>query len=113
MEDRMNDGVVMMDEYGVSLSEALALLRSELQEAMKASEGDRLRFAVDSVELELEMATSVTRGADGRVSLWKVVSAGGKRDSESSARHRLTLVMKPRDTSIDPAQETLVGDDMP
>lgn len=103
--------VERMNEDGVSLSQAIALLRAELQGAMMAGDGSRIRFGVDSVELELEVAVNATRSANGSLNLWKVVSAGGSREKSGSAKHRMTLVLKPRDTSLEDPDDTLIGDD--
>lgn len=107
----MDDGAVLMDEYGVSLSEAISQLRSELQEAIDAGDNARVRFAVDSINLDLEVAVNATKKADGKLSLWKVLSAGGSRERANSAKHRMTLTLKPRDTSLEQQEDTLIGDD--
>lgn len=108
----VGEDIERVDEDGVSLSEAIAVLRAELQDAMEAGDGSRLRFGIDSIELELELAVNATKSADGKLSLWKVLSAGGSLAATSSAKHRMTLVLKPRDTSLDDPGDTLIGDDM-
>ncbi len=109
MEESL-DGQLLMDQDGVSLSTAIALLRSELQDAIDAGERSRLRFSAESIELELEVTIKATRKADGKVSLWQVASAGGSRDSENAAKHRLKLVLTPKDMALPSAAKTLIGD---
>ncbi|MEO3779412.1 trypco2 family protein [Micromonospora sp. B11E3] len=107
----MDDGTVLMDEYGVSLSTAIELLRSELQEALADGVDSQIRFTVDSIELELELVVDASRDASGKLSLWRVLSVGGERKNNNSATHRMTLTLKPRDMSLPVSTETLIGDD--
>jgi hypothetical protein len=111
VEGSVEDGQVLMDQDGVPLSTAIALVRSELEEAIDAGRDAGVRFVAESIELELEMAIKATRKADGRLSLWKVLSVGGSKQHEATAKHRLKLVLKPRDTSLAAEDETLIGDD--
>ncbi|MEV0292220.1 trypco2 family protein [Nocardia sp. NPDC050710] len=99
------------DKDGVELSVAIELLRSELADAITAGQGQRVRFVAESIELELELGAKVTRKADGKLTLWRVLSLGGGADSERAAKHRLKLVLKPRDTALAAGDETLIGDD--
>ncbi|MET8308817.1 trypco2 family protein [Micromonospora sp. NPDC005173] len=107
----MDDGTVLMDEFGVSLSTAIGLLRSELQEALADGTDSQIRFAVDSIELELELVVDATRDVSGKLTLWRVLSAGGGRKHTDTATHRMTLTLTPRDTSLPMSKETLIGDD--
>ncbi|MGW7356777.1 trypco2 family protein [Streptomyces sp. NPDC054802] len=100
------------DEYGISLSDAMSHLRSELQESVEAGERERVRFSVDSITLELEVVAKATRDLNGKVTLWKVLTAGGGRKRENSGTHRITLNIRPLDTSLPSGQETLIGDDL-
>ncbi|WFE41862.1 trypco2 family protein [Micromonospora sp. WMMD998] len=107
----MDDGTVLMDEYGVSLSTAIGLLRSELTAALADGADSQIRFAVDSIELELELVVDAARDASGKLTLWRVLSAGGGRKHTNTATHRMTLTLKPRDTLLPASGETLIGDD--
>ncbi|MFI5592489.1 trypco2 family protein [Amycolatopsis sp. NPDC051758] len=111
MTDSDDSGQVLLDQDGVALSTAIELLRAELTEALDAGVDQRVKFIPESIELELELAVKATRKADGKVSLWKVVSFGGAKEFEASARHRLKLVLKPQDTTAPVGGETLIGDD--
>src|SRR5437868_6909779 len=96
----MEDGTVKLNEDGVALSTAIALLRSELQQALADGVDSHIRFAVDSVELELELAVDASRDANGKLSLWKVLSVGGGRKHTDSAKHRMKLTLKPKDMTL-------------
>lgn len=111
MNDAGADGQVLLDQDGVSLSTAIELLRAELIEALVAGDGQRIRFVPESIELELELAVKATRKADGKVSLWQVVSFGGAKELEGTAKHRLKLVVKPQDMTVSATGRTLIGDD--
>ncbi|KFU81947.1 hypothetical protein SAMN04489729_1454 [Amycolatopsis lurida] len=111
MNESGADGQLLMDRDGVPLSTAIALLRSELAEAIDAGREAGVRFVAESIELELEMVIKDVRKVDGKLSLWRVLSAGGSKQYESGAKHRLKLVLKPRDTVLSPDEETLIGDD--
>jgi hypothetical protein len=111
MAQPSDSGQVLMDDQGVSLSTAIALLRSELRDALEEGEGGRLRFGIQSIELELEIAIKVTKKAEGKINLWKVLSFGGGRDAENAAKHRLKLLLQPFDTTLPPGAETRISDD--
>jgi hypothetical protein len=80
-------------------------------EAIDAGDGQRLRFSTESIELELEITAKATVKTNGKISLWKVATFGGGRDKENAAKHRLKLVLKPRDTKVPAGGETLIGDE--
>jgi hypothetical protein len=103
------DGVVMAD---VTLAEAVASLRSELQQAMEEGEGETLRFALGPVQLELELTASESAGADGKIGLWRVITIGGKAERSLSSTHRLTLTLTPR-VDGGPSTEAVIGRDLP
>ncbi|MCU1679263.1 MAG: hypothetical protein JWQ81_2 [Amycolatopsis sp.] len=111
MEGSVDDDQVLMGQDGVPLSTAIAMLRSEIEEAIVAGRDARVRFVAESIELELEVGIKATRNADGKLSLWNVLSVGGSKQHEETARHRLKLILKPRDTSVGAEGETLIGDD--
>jgi hypothetical protein len=98
------------DAFGVPLSAAIRHLRAELKEAMEEGKENDLKFAVSSIELELNMVIDTRRKMEGKFSLWKV-SAGGGRENGKSETHRMTLSLKPHNASLPVGTETLIGDD--
>ena len=110
MDIEDDNGLVLIDEDGVSLSTAIELLRAELTRAMRAGEHERVRFLPEKVEVELELTAKVSKKANGSVSLWKVVTAGGSRQDDQTARHLLRLTLKPRDTSLTTEDDMLIGE---
>ncbi|MFF1613531.1 trypco2 family protein [Amycolatopsis sp. NPDC058278] len=110
MAEPADDGLVIMNKEGVSLSTAIALLRSELREAAEEGENERFQFKVLSIELELDLAVKATRKANGNLSLWKVLTVGGGLEGEDSAKHHLKLVLAPHDATLPPGAETKIGD---
>lgn len=82
-----------MTDAALGLAEAVEALREELSQAMSAGEGERLRFALGDVELELSV--TVTRGGStgAKVRFWVVdadASANLGRQSVQTLRLRLT-----------------------
>ena len=100
--------VLAFDEYGVSLPVAIGHLRAELAEAIEAGGGERIGFAVESIDLELEVAIKATRKGEAKASLWRVLSVGASREKSDAATHRVRLVLKPRDREA--GGETVIGD---
>jgi hypothetical protein len=79
----------------IGLAEVIRELRRELQEAMKASEREALRFALGPVELEATVAVEKGGGAEGKVRFW-VIELGGDAKASTSSTQRLKLVLQPR-----------------
>lgn len=71
---------------GIELATLLASLRSEIERARLDSAGEDVRFRVDSIDLELQVAVEKTAEADAGVRFW-VVSMGGKGGAKSSETH--------------------------
>ncbi|GHJ47598.1 hypothetical protein Cs7R123_49400 [Catellatospora sp. TT07R-123] len=107
----MDSDLALVDEYGVPLSVAIAQLREELQEAAIGGANERIRFSVESIHLNLEVVASATKGADGKVGLWKVLAVGSKHQVVDAPVHRVTLVLKPHDITLGGDGDTLIGDD--
>jgi len=93
----------------VPLSDAIADLRTELQQAIAAGQGEELRFELGPVVLELEVTLTTSAGGDVRVGLWSVLTAGASADHSRGSVHRLTLTLTPRLDSA-PQKEVLVAD---
>jgi hypothetical protein len=86
----------------VGLAEAIRSLRAELTQAMEEGEGQGLRFKVDPVELEFELAVTSTKGGGGGIKFW-VVTAEAKLDKATATTHRIKL-------SLAPLMKTATGD---
>ena len=85
-----------MDVESIGLAEAVRELRAELSEAMSAGEGEHLRFALESVEMEFTVAVTKDAHAEAGIKFW-VVNAGAKAGLSSQETHRLKLSLAPKD----------------
>jgi hypothetical protein len=92
----------MVEESLVGLADAIRSLRAELTQAMQEGEGQGLRFKVDPVELEFELAVTSTKGGGGGIKFW-VVTAEAKLDKATATTHRIKL-------SLAPLMKTAEGD---
>ncbi|MEV6344392.1 trypco2 family protein [Actinoplanes sp. NPDC051851] len=80
-----------MDD-AVELSELIGHLRDELSQAVRAGAGRELRFEPGPIELELTVGVHRDSGADGKVRLWVLdMASGRKRTSTITQRIKLTL----------------------
>ena len=86
----------MMDERWVSLADAVRALRSELTTAMTDAEGERLRFALDAVEMEFLLEVNKEGSAEAGVKFW-VISVGARGGVSSGSTHRVKLALTPKD----------------
>ncbi|MEW2427830.1 trypco2 family protein [Micromonospora sp. NPDC047644] len=83
----------MSDE--VELYDVIRKVRGDLARAMWEGEGKDLRFRLESVELELEIAVmKVARGA-AKVKL-VVVDADAGKERATTTRHHVKVVLSPR-----------------
>jgi hypothetical protein len=78
------------DPPPIALADAIRALRAELQEAMRAGEGEQLRFALGPVELELHVQAESEGGVDGAIKFW-LVSLGAKGSHASQVSHTVRL----------------------
>jgi hypothetical protein len=101
--DRLDDPIAKegpaMPESDIPLADVIRELRRELLAAMKAGEGESLRFEVQDLEIEVQVV--VTRGgeasAGGGVKFW-VLNAESNVSAkyESSRIQKLTLKLRPK-----------------
>jgi hypothetical protein len=95
-------------EY-LPLAEAIGELRNELMTAIGEAKGEDLQFAVDAVEIEMQVvATSTFKGEAGGT-VFGVLTLKGGADHANAATHKVKLVLKPQLSST-PGGEVLVGD---
>jgi hypothetical protein len=93
----------------VPLADAITNLRQELQKAIAAGEGEQLRFDLDAVVLELDVALTTSGHAEAKAGLWTVLTVGASVDHSRGSTHRLTLTLSPRLADA-PEQKVSVGD---
>lgn len=93
---------------GIELAALLASLRSEISRARLDSVGKDVRFRVDAIDLELQVAVEKSVEADGGVRFW-VVSMGGKGTAKSTETHVIKLSLG---AVTDTGETVLTGDDV-
>jgi hypothetical protein len=83
-----------MAAKSIGLSEVIEMVRSELDDAIKKGEGEKVRFRSQKVTLELEMGTSRSADGSGGVRLW-VLDLGATGRIEQRRGHRVTIELEP------------------
>ncbi|MBN1608262.1 MAG: hypothetical protein JW940_16640 [Polyangiaceae bacterium] len=78
----------------IPLSEMIESLRQELKVALSRGEGERVRFEVKKVELELRIAITREDGLGGKLK-FGVVEAGGKLGKTQQDTHVFRLELEP------------------
>lgn len=96
----------------IPLARAIAELRSELQKAILTGAGEPLRFELDTVDLELQVALSTKGSADAKAGLWSVLTAGASAEHSHGSVHKLTLKLSPRHADPADGPTVLIGDDL-
>ncbi len=110
----------------IPLADAIAALRQQLSEAVKAGEQETVRFELGPVEMELNLVVEREGKAGGAVQFkllgWGVDGSGeGKLSQQRTQRVKLTLkpLMAPAPSSMAHTQDTLtkagpyVGEPLP
>ena len=87
------------DKTGDSpLYKAINSLRSDIQRLVEEHEGDKIRFEIPEVKLELELVAQKTGSAEVGFE-WKwlpiTAKAGGELARSSTHTHRLSLTLRP------------------
>ncbi|MCH9650957.1 MAG: hypothetical protein K0U98_22225 [Deltaproteobacteria bacterium] len=83
----------------IALAEMVGNLRTELQEAAKAGEGEDLQFALEEVTLEAEVEVVQEAGAKGGFKFW-VVEAGASGKVSQGRTQKISLRLKPKDLGL-------------
>jgi len=78
----------------IPLATAIRVLREQLQDAVRAGEGEELRFALGPVELELQVEAAHEGGGEAGIKFW-LVSIGAKGGRSSSTTHTVRLSLTP------------------
>ncbi|MFF0301721.1 trypco2 family protein [Streptomyces sp. NPDC004562] len=92
----------------IELATLLASLRSEINRARLDSAGQEVRFRINSIDLELQVAVEKSAEANAGVRFW-VVSLGGKGGSKSAETHVVKLSLT---AETDTGEPVLTGDDI-
>jgi hypothetical protein len=100
-----------MDTAYLPLSEAIGELRTELLAAVDNAAGEQLRFAVETIEVELQVVATRTVKGEAGGNLFGVVTVKGGADHATAATHKVKLVLKP--TTSDRAGDVYVADPVP
>lgn len=78
----------------IPLAVAVRALRGELLDAVRAGEGEPLRFALGPIELELQVQTTCEGSLETGIKFW-LVSVGAKGARSSEATHTVRLSLTP------------------
>jgi hypothetical protein len=77
---------------GIPLADLIDAIRAELETAAITARNRSLQFEVKDVQLEVEVTTTGTRGAEGGLKVWALtVGASGSRANTASQKVTLTL----------------------
>lgn len=92
----------------IELAELLASLRSEISRARLDAVSKDVRFRINSIDLELQVAVEKSAEAKAGVRFW-VVSLGGGAGAKSAQTHTIKLSLDAETGEGDPV---LTGDDV-
>ncbi len=93
----------------IELAEAIQQLREQLATAVIEGKDERLRFGLESVELELQVTATREGGGEAGLKLWIIdAKASGKVASESL--QKVKLVLKPQ---LDGSRDFTIAADIP
>ncbi|MGV9302009.1 trypco2 family protein [Nonomuraea sp. NPDC004354] len=84
----------------IQLADALKALRQELSRSIEESEGEAVRFRIEKINLEAQVAVTAGREGGVGVKIW-LFSGDGKTSKQTVSTHTLTLEL---------AAETADGD---
>ncbi|GIF25429.1 hypothetical protein BJ973_003706 [Actinoplanes tereljensis] len=79
---------------GVPLADLIDAVRAELQVAALRARDEDLQFEVNDVQLEVEIATTGTKGGEGGLKIW-VINIGAKGEKSNASTQRVTLSLGP------------------
>ncbi|MFB7495080.1 trypco2 family protein [Streptomyces sp. NPDC056161] len=92
----------------IELSDLLTSLRAEIDRARLAAAGQDVRFRINSIDLELQVAVEKTAEANAGVKFW-VVSLGGKGGGKTAHTHTVKLSLA---AETDDGEPVLTDDDV-
>ncbi|WP_437623572.1 trypco2 family protein [Sorangium sp. So ce1151] len=92
------------------LRSVIEQLRQDLQALNETVGGEDLRFAVESVDVELHVGVTREAGAEAKAKFWVLeLGADGRYGTERT--HTIKLTLKPRLKGAKEGTETLIGRD--
>jgi hypothetical protein len=83
---------------GLELSAVIAELRASLSEAQNEGEGKNLRFSIDDIEVELNVAVEDKGSAEGGVKFYVLSAKAGVSETQTVTQ-KVKLKMKVLDTA--------------
>ncbi|MGW5481846.1 trypco2 family protein [Streptomyces sp. NPDC004008] len=92
----------------IELADLLKSLRSEISRARMDAAGEDVRFRINSIDMEVNVAVEKSAEANAGVRFW-VVSLGGKASAKSAETHVVKLSLTAESDTGDPI---LTGDDV-
>ncbi|MEV0434100.1 trypco2 family protein [Nocardia sp. NPDC050413] len=96
----------------MSLTEAIASVRSELEEARRGGEGREVQFRVGEVHLDFQVEVARETGAEAGLKVW-VVSAGAKAKIADRHTHSVKVTLVPQINSGGEWVDMRIGDEVP
>jgi len=96
----------------LQLAEVVANLREELLEAMRAGEGQPLRFELGTVELELTVAVEKEAKPGAKVKFW-VLEVGTEARLASTNTQKLKIRLEPVDPARGGRKPMISGEGLP
>ncbi|QXE33219.1 hypothetical protein KQY30_01810 [Streptomyces sp. GMY02] len=96
----------------VELAEAIEVLRAQLDVARRLAPPGSLRFEVGPVELEFQVELLSGDEVSGGAKFY-LLSAGGRRTSESRTTHSVRLTLTPHSPDGGPLEVSNVSADLP
>ena len=91
------------------LAEAIGELRNELLSAVDNATTEELKFAVEAIEVELQVVVTRTLKGETGGSAFGVLTLKGGADHANAATHKVKLILRP-EVSTAPAGEVYVSD---
>ncbi|MEU8525748.1 MULTISPECIES: trypco2 family protein [Streptomyces] len=92
----------------IELADLLKSLRSEIGRARLDAAGQDVRFRIDSIDLELQVAVEKSAEANAGMKFW-VVSLGAKGTAKAAETHTVRLSLAAETATGEPV---LTGDDV-
>lgn len=79
----------------LTISEALASLRTQLVTAIEDAEGEELSFLCRAIEVQLQVTVTTTTKGSAKAGLWSVVTVGGDLERAKADVHQVKLTLEP------------------
>lgn len=92
---------------GIELRQVIDQLREELFSLTQTAGGEDLRFAIESVDVELHVGVTKEVGAEAKAKFW-VLEVGGEGKFATERTQTIKLSLKPRLKGAPDEAETLI-----